>query len=77
MLRYTNNIFEYRGHLPRVFVFKHVFMAPFFQGTKKKVPRDAEPAERPFVVGLVEDPKIDPSTTRHKSTRVDLLRSSV
>ena len=60
MLRFANIIFEYRGHLPRVFVFKHVFMAPFLsRGPKKIVPRDAEPAERPFVVGLVEDPEAE------------------
>lgn len=55
-------ITQYQGHLPRVFLFKPPKKkgAGVSMGKKNLVrPRDAEPTERSFVIGLVEDPEIN------------------
>ena len=79
-------ITQYQGHLPRVFLFKPPPQrkkgAGVSMGTKILVrPRDAEPTERSFVIGLVEDPEIngiDPPPRRQSSTDplIPFFRSS-
>ena len=80
-------ITQYPGHLPRVFIFKtpppkKKKGAGVSMGTKILVrPRDAEPTERSFVIGLVEDPEIngfDPPPRRQSSTDplIPFFRSS-